>query len=62
MEVWMLNVKFYFDNELIVYQSTQNDETKLDSSAEINIHIDELLALIRSSNRFKKFGIKQLVS
>ena len=38
--------KIKFNNESIIYQSTQNDEIKLDSSAEINIRIDDLLALI----------------
>ena len=45
-----------FNDESIVYHSTQNDGIKLDSSAEINIRIDKLLAPIRRSNRLKEKG------
>ena len=43
-----------FNDESIIYHSTQNDRIKLNSSAEINIQIDKLLAPIRRSNRLKE--------
>ena len=42
-----------FNIEWITYQSTQNDRMKLESTAEINLHIDELIP-ISCGNRFKE--------